>query len=381
MHLHRIDVRSGQQLLPIAQDIRGEVAGALFGQKPRALRLAQRSIEGEDAVLPSTVGQVANYPVGDDHVRERVARAPCVISAVEHRLLEWIEIEYDIDYGIRRVAHLVHSIHLRLRQTRDQPPRDELRRRHNNRLRRHRFRFALVNIGHSHIALASLHGDSGCPGQNMILVTRMQTLGEFPADSSQSTWESDSLVRLIRGEILEVTQTYQRGCISRRCAPIRGPIVIPPHLQLGRVTFQKIGERHGVEFAGAFHQIHLQQLLFELAKAVPHVLRIRQVIEPLAPRMRNELAIQDQAVGAVNGQRLDAEFPAQTDHPALPLRRVGRPRGECLTGVLFEIRVAAPVLLFFQQQEIPIPQKPGAGKTAHATAHNHDVVPRRSRRP
>src|ERR1019366_6926412 len=68
--------------------------------------------------------------------------------------------------------------------------------------------------------------------------------------------------------------------------------------------------------------------------------RIRQTVEALAPRVRDKLAIQDQAVGAVDWQRHDAQLLAQTDHRALPLRRVGGAGGECLPRVLFQVCVA-----------------------------------------
>ena len=53
---------------------------------------------------------------------------------------------------------------------------------------------------------------------------------------------------------------------------------------------------------------------------------IGQVIETVAPGMRYELAIQDQAVGTVDRQRLDAELLAQRHHAGFSLRSCRRSR-------------------------------------------------------
>ena len=49
--------------------------------------------------------------------------------------------------------------------------------------------------------------------------------------------------------------------------------------------------------------------------------------------------------------------------------------------VLHRIGIAAPVRFFFEQQEIAMLQTISRRQSAHAAADNHDVMPRRSRRP
>ena len=51
VHFDRIGVRAGQQLLPIAQDVSGQIARALFGEQLGPLGFAQRRVEREDIVL------------------------------------------------------------------------------------------------------------------------------------------------------------------------------------------------------------------------------------------------------------------------------------------------------------------------------------------
>ena len=70
MHLDRIHLGCGKQLLKICEHIAGDLASAGFIEQQAAFLLMQRGVATQDVVLGMVAGLVANDPVGHDEIGE-----------------------------------------------------------------------------------------------------------------------------------------------------------------------------------------------------------------------------------------------------------------------------------------------------------------------
>src|SRR5579864_1819344 len=91
-------------------------------------------------------------------------------------------------------------------------------------------------------------------------------------------------------------------------APVRGSEVVPPELHLGRVAFHVFRERLDVDFALPALDRERGNVLAELLEALADARGIRQMIEPRAPGVGDELAFEDRGIRVIDAQHLEAEF-------------------------------------------------------------------------
>ena len=119
--------------MEVLQHVGRDLSCARFDEQVATLLFLHRGVAAQDVVLLLEAGLVADHPISNHKISKFVARAPGVVSLVEHRL-----IEDEVDHRIRNVVDLVHGLALFLRQAIHDAPGDELGGGHNDRLGCHR---------------------------------------------------------------------------------------------------------------------------------------------------------------------------------------------------------------------------------------------------
>src|SRR5690348_17548879 len=110
----RIDVELRKDFLEIGENARGKRLAALDVEERGPLLFTERSVEGENIVFLFVSGVVADGPIGDDEIRERIAGAPVVVTPIVNGL-----VEDDVHDGIWGITRAPHGGFLRGGQFRD----------------------------------------------------------------------------------------------------------------------------------------------------------------------------------------------------------------------------------------------------------------------
>src|SRR5439155_21597104 len=133
------------------------------------------------------------------------------------------------------------------------------------------------------------------------------------------------------------------------------------------------------QLAASLLEINGEDLFFKLLEAFANWCGIGQFIEAVSPRVGNELAFHNRAVPAVHGQRFQADLLGKAVAD-FALVDESSPGGVSGTLIFHQVSIAAPMRLFFKQQEITVLEEISSRKAAHASAHDDHVMPCRGGR-
>src|SRR5207247_6745719 len=127
------------------------------------------------------------------------------------------------------------------------------------------------------------------------------------------------------------------------------------------------------QLAASLLEINGENLFFEFLEAFANWRGIGQFIEAVSPCVGNELAFHNRAVPAVHGQRFQADLLGKAVAD-FALVDESSPGGVSGTLIFHQVSIAAPVRLFFKQQEITVLEQVSSGKAADASAHDDYVM-------
>src|SRR4029077_11273332 len=109
VYLKRIDIRSGEKLLEIAQHVGSNPTRAGFAQQDTTILFMQWRVASQNIIFLFITSPAADDPISHSYVSKGVSRAPGIEALIEH----WL-VKDQIDHSIGNVTNLVHGIALLL---------------------------------------------------------------------------------------------------------------------------------------------------------------------------------------------------------------------------------------------------------------------------